>query len=208
MMPAHRSIPRGLTLLELMLALVVTALIAGAISGMMSAVTAGVSTRRDNRSTMVGASAAAARLSAYVAPSCCILDIVGSDLVLWREDSRESGTVHATEIRWLVFNAVDGTYDVCFVSFPPGWSQAARDLEDNEYTLATNWMSVLSSYQSKGWIASMPLVDGLDSVGIATDAVDPLDSRHVNFRLGFATTEGAMDVCIASTIRLHETPSS
>jgi hypothetical protein len=54
----------------------------------------------------------------------------------------------------------------------------------------------------------MPLVDGLASVAIATDAVDPLDSRHVTFRLGFATSEGAMDVSVASTIRLHETPSS
>jgi prepilin-type N-terminal cleavage/methylation domain-containing protein len=208
MIRSARPIMRGLTLLELMLALVVTALIAGAISGMMSAVTAGVSTRRDNRSTMVGASAAAARLSAYVAPSRCILGIVGSDLVLWHADSRESGTVHATEIRWLVFDAVEETYDVRFVSFPAEWSQAAKDLEDNEYTLSTNWMSVLSTYQSKGWIASMPLVDGLASVAIATDAVDPLDSRHVNFRLGFATTEGAMNVNVASTIRFHQTPSS
>lgn len=208
MIQPARPILRGLTLLELMLALVVTALIAGAISGMMSAVTAGVSTRRDNRSTMVGASAAAARLSAYVAPSCCLLDAVGSNLVLWNEDSRESETVHATEIRWLIFDAGSGTYEVRFVSFPPEWSQAAKDLEDHEYGLATNWMSVLSTYQSKGWIASMPLVDGLASVAIATDAFDPLDSRHVNFRLGFATSEGTMDVCVAATVRLHQVPSS
>jgi hypothetical protein len=67
---------------------------------------------------------------------------------------------------------------------------------------------VLSTYQSKGWIASMPLVDGLASVALATDAFDPLDSRHVNFRLGFATTEGTMDVCVPATVRLHQVPSS
>jgi len=207
MQPSHPT-RRGLTLLELMLALVITALIAGAISGMMSAVTAGVSTRRDNRSTMVGASAAAARLSAYIAPSHCILDVVGSDLVLWLDDTRESGTVHATEIRWLIFDADAGTLEVRFVSFPPEWSQAAKDLEDGEYGSATNWMSVLSTYQSKGWVASMPLIDGLDSVTISTDEVDPMDSRHVSFRLGFATSEGTMDVCVAATTRLHQAPSS
>jgi prepilin-type N-terminal cleavage/methylation domain-containing protein len=208
MTQSSRPTRRGLTLLELMLALVITALIAGAISGMMSAVTAGVSTRRDNRSTMVGASAAAARLSAYVAPSHCILDVSGPHLILWLDDTRESGTVHATEIRWLIFNAGAGTLEVRFVSFPPEWTQAAKDLEDVEYGSSSNWMSVLSTYQSKGWVASMPLIDGLDSVTISTDEVDPMDSRHVSFRLGFATTEGTMDVCVAATTRLHQAPSS
>ena len=205
----HTTSPirRGMTLLELMLALVITAMIAGAISGMMDAVSIGVSTRRDSRATMVGASAAASRLSAYIAPSRCLLSAGGSDLALWLDDSRESDTIHATEIRWLLFDSGAGEISVHFVSFPSEWSQAAKDLEDNEYASDSNWNSVLAYYQSRGWTVAMPLVDGLDSISISTDKPGALDSRHVIFNLGFQTGEGTFDVTASATISIHHQPS-
>jgi type II secretory pathway pseudopilin PulG len=208
-MIGRRRAPRrgGLTMLELMLALVVTALIAGAISGMMGAVTAGVNTRRDSRTTMVSASAAAARLSAYVSPSRCLLQTDGRNLVIWLNDERESDTVHATEIRWLVYNGVDATLDVLFVTFPDGWTQAAKDLEDKEYALGTNWMLVLDEYASKGWITALPLVDRLDDVSVTLDEASAVDSRHVNFELAFDTTEASRVVTAAAMVRLHRPPS-
>ena len=53
---------RGLSLLELILALSVTASVALAITGMMGAVSTGVEGRRDTRSVLVLANAAASRL--------------------------------------------------------------------------------------------------------------------------------------------------
>jgi hypothetical protein len=208
MIVAPRTHRRALTLLELMLALVITTLIAGAIWGMMSAVSTGVSTRRDTRSTMVGANAAATRIGAYIAPSRCILDAGSVGLVIWLNDDRESETVHATELRWMFFNADTGTLDVCFVHFPDAWSQAAKDLEDNEYTKDANWQAILSTYMSKGWIASVPLVDRLTGITVTTDQVDPLAAQHLTINLAFQTTAGAMDVPVSSTIRLHQPPSS
>jgi hypothetical protein len=207
---AHRNNPfrRAMSLLELMLALVVTAMVAGAISGMMHAVTTGVVTRRDSRSTMVGANTAAARLGAYIAPARCLLDVDGPDVVVWLNDARESGTVHATEIRWLLFDTDAGTIDVHFVDFPDGWSRSARDLEDQEYSSGTNWSTVLSSYQGKNWTSSITLVDGLDAVGVIRDETDPIDARHLMYELSFETSDGTMDIDVAATIRMHQPPSS
>ena len=198
---------RGLSLLELMLALMVTALIAGAVSGMMAAVTTGVSTRRDNRTTMVGASAASSRLGGYVAICRCVLHANGSDFVVWLNDDRESETIHATEIRWFVLDETDDEYDVHFVSFPDGWSQAAKDLEDREYTADANWMQILTAFQAKGWTASMPLVDSLDAVAVTVDDADPLDSRHTSFLLTFLTSDATTDVSVAATLRMHQPPT-
>ena len=64
--PDHKS-TRGLTSIELMIALTITALIAAAIAGMLTAVSDGVYTRGDARSVMVRANAAQTRLSAYIA---------------------------------------------------------------------------------------------------------------------------------------------
>ena len=199
---------RALTLLELMLALSITAMVATAISGMMSAVITGVSTRRDNRSLMIRANAAQARLAAYIAPSRSLLDATGSDLVLWLEDARESGTVHATEIRWLKFDATEGTIDVYFVDFPDSWQQTAKDLADRQYGANANWKMALDFYQGNGWISTLRLVDGLERVTVRTDADDALDSRHVEYELEFWTTAGSISIQVSATVRLHRPPVS
>lgn len=205
--PSRRML-HGLSLLELLLALTITVMVAGAIAAMLGAVSTGVSTRRDNRTVMVLANAAQSRLAAYIAPSQCVLAINGSNVTLWLADSRESGTVHATEIRWLLFDASRGVLTAHYVSFPESWSQAACDLEDLEYEAETDWAAVLASYQSKGWTASQDLVDTLDSVTVLADAELAMASRHLTYQLAFETDAEPVPITVAATIRLHEPPAN
>ena len=199
---------RGLSLLEMLLALSITALIAAGISSMISAVTSGVGSRRDIRTTMVRANAAQTRLAAYIVPCRSMLASNGSNLVLWLNDSRESDSVHATEIRWLLVDADQGAIDVHFVDFPDTWTQAAKDLADAEYPATADWDAVLTQYQTDGWVTTVRLVDGLDSASVRTDAVAPMDSRHVTFELGFGTDDATAPTRVSATIRLHQPPVS
>ncbi len=199
---------RGLTLLELMLALSITTIVAAAIAGMLSAVTAGVGTRRDARSVMVRAGAAQARLAAYIIPCSSLLASDGSSLVVWLEDSRASDTVHATEVRWLSYDAAAGAIDVHLVDFPDTWTQAARDLADVQYAAGADFNAVLSSYQGNGWISTLRLVDGLDSLTVTTDSANILDSRTVDYALAFQTSQTPVPVRVSATIRAHEKPAS
>jgi prepilin-type N-terminal cleavage/methylation domain-containing protein len=197
---------RGLSLLELLLAMSITAMVAAAITAMLGAVTTGVGTRRDSRTAMLLANAAQSRLSAYVAPSRCVLANQGGDLVLWLEDARAGDTVHATEIRWLRFDVGAGDIAVWYVNFPAGWSQTACDLEDDVYPMGTNWMSVLADYQARGYIAVQPLVDSLTNVSITLDQAQAMDARLVLYRLDFEAEETALPVTVAATIRQHDQP--
>lgn len=203
-----RRTRRGFTLLELLLALTVTALVGAAISAMLSAVTTGVSTRQDNRSVMVRANAAANRLGAYVAPSRSMLAAGPTDLVVWFADSRESDTVHATEIRWLKFDAVENEMVVYYVQFPALWTQTAKDLADTEYVMTSDWDDVLATFEASGWVVSMPLVDGIDGVTITLNDANAMDAQQVSFLLDFQTTDGSIDVGVASTLVYHDPPSS
>ncbi len=199
---------RGLSLLELMLALSITAMVATAVSAMMSAVVTGVSTRRDNRSLMVRANAAQTRLSAYITPSRAVLDSDGSTVVLWLEDARDGGTVHATEVRWLKHDAIKGTIDVCFVDFPDSWKQTAKDLADRQYSRDADWTAVLDSYNSNGWVSSLTLVDGLERLTVHIDADQPLDARHVEYQLDFSTSSGSVATHVSATVSTHRPPVS
>ena len=155
---------RGLTFLEFILALAVTAMVALAISGMLTSVAMGQRLRRDNRAFVIRTHALKSRLSAYIGPCRSLLACNGTDLVLWRDDSRESGSVHASEIRWIIFDAVNGELDVHFVSFPDDWTDVAKALADQEYPYDTNWSAVYAAYDADGLIASYSLLDGLESV--------------------------------------------
>jgi len=199
---------RGLSLLELILALSITAMVATAISGMMSAVITGVSSRRDNRSLMIRANAAQTRLAAYITPSRAVIEATDSDLVLWLEDAREGDTVHATEIRWLRYDPIQGTIDVCFVDFPDSWEQTAKDLADRQYDRDANWTAVLNLYLGSGWVSNVPLVDGLEGVTVRTDAARPLDSRHIDYELDFSTSRGSLSTHVSATVGLHRPPVS
>ena len=202
----------GLTLLELLMALAITAMITAAISVMVSAVSVGELSRRDNRDYIVRTYAAKSRLSAYIARSLAVLevDVNGSDAVIWLNDWRGGGTVHATEIRWLIFDGPSKTMKVYYVDFPDTWNAVMQALEDQEYALGQDWSEVLSTYDLAGYVSSMTLVDGIANVQITTDQATAIASGMISFNIEFVTASGGEPVVQDISIRIlrHEAPVS
>jgi len=198
---------RALTFLEFILALAITAMVALAITGMLTSVAMGQSLRRDNRAFIVRTHALKARLSAYIAPSRSFLMCNGTDLVLWFNDARASDSVHASEVRWLIFDSINGKLEVHYVSFPDDWTEVAKALEDLEYPSDANWPAVRSAYEANDLIAKYTLLDGLASVWITTDKAAPVDSRQVVYDLGFETEGEALPQTISATIFRHLPPT-
>ena len=204
--PGAASRRRAFTLLETLLAVSITAMIGVAMSSMMMAVTQSVTTRTDTRTMMVRSSAGQARLAAYVSPSRCVLDCSTAKLVLWFGDTRESGTVHASEVRWLIFDADAGELVVHFLSFPAIWSETKIALTDTEYAADADWDAVLADFASRDLTASLAILDGLGSLAYRTDDEDPLAARVVAVDLTFFDIEDDLTMSISDCIREHEAP--
>lgn len=206
--PIHSGLPRGLTLMEMMLALTITAMIAGAIAGMMAAVSSDVGSRRDTRSVMVRANAAQSRLSAYILPARAFLEHSTDHLVIWLNDSRASDSAHASEVRWVMFDSTSGAIDVVYISFPNNWTQSQIDLADTEYTANSNWLMVLRDFEMRDLANSIRLVDGLADCRITLDN-DPsaLASRLAGFELEFQATDSTHLVRSTFGLRLHQPPA-
>jgi hypothetical protein len=198
---------RGLTFLEFILALAITAMVALAITGMLTSVAMGQRLRRDNRAFVIRTHALKSRLSAYIAPSRSFLMCNGTDLVLWFNDSRESDSVHASEVRWLIFDSANNKLEVHYVSFPDDWTEVAKALEDQEYPYDANWPAVRSSYEANDLIARYTLLDGLASVWITTDEAAPIDSRQVFYDLDFETEGEALPQRVSATIFRYLPPT-
>ena len=185
MSPGRAQFRRGLTFIELVIALAITAMVAAAIGAMLSAVASGETSRRDNRGTVVRTYAAKTRLSAYLARCLCVLEVGDGEVVVWLNDWRSGGTVHASELRWLVFDNANKSIDVYYVDFPDDWNEVERALQDIEYLSGTDWSAVLSSYTADGYVSHMTLVDGVSSMAITTDQPAAVDSISITFDIGF-----------------------
>ena len=196
MTPLHEPTRRGLVFLEFVMALAITAMVAAAIAAMVSAVSSGELTRRDNRDYIIRAYTAKSRLSAYIARSRAVLAVNGPDAVIWLNDWRGGGTVHATEIRWLIFDNANNSIEVHYVDFPDTWTGVDQALEDLEYASGQDWWAVLSAYTDAGHTSSMTLVDGVDTVQIATAG------SAITFDIEFKTAAGGDTVRQVITIRI------
>ncbi len=199
---------RGLTLLEMMLATSITAVIATAIASMMAAATDSLSSRDDGRQSAIRLATMQVRLGAYIAPSCCLLDKGNEQIILWFEDSRESNTVHASEIRWIQFNELDNELIVKFVVFPQEWSQSMVDAADLECNSLTDYDVLLDSFEANNLIDSFPLVDSITACTFWTNTQSPIEATQISTRFTLANEfEQTSDSLIDETIRLHQPPS-
>ena len=198
---------RGLSLLETLLAISITAVIGVAISALMAAAANSLSSKDDGRSTAIRLATTNIRLGAYIAPSLCVLDKSNNHITLWFEDSRTSNTVHASEIRWITFDSGTKTLSVKFVDFPASWSQSIVDEADSECNSLTDYASVLSSFESSEYITTVPLVDSIETCNFWINQPNPVEATRVSIRFSLASVFGVTkDSMIDESIRLHVTP--
>jgi hypothetical protein len=199
---------RGLSLLELILTIGITSVVGAAVASMMAAATNSLTTKDDGRQTAILLATTQVRLGAYIAPARCILDKSNTYLTIWTDDSRESNTVHSSEIRWIRFDPTSNLLSVFFVDFPEEWSQSMIDAADVECNESTDYESLLLGFQSDDLVDSIPLVDAMASCTFWTNDSNPLDATRVCVRFSFSSSSGeTSDSLVDETIRVHISPS-
>ena len=203
----HAGTRRGFTLLETILAISITAMVGAGIATMMAVLGSDASMQYDLRSVLVRSSAAQSRLSAYIAPARCLLEADAGALVLWFDDSRESDTIHASELRWITHDPITRRVNVEFVSFPASWSQSARALTDTEYGLSTNWNVVRNEFDARDLLVSAPLIDDVETIAFQPNDAPLIDAQVVETEIAMATSADSIQVTLTESIRMHHPPT-
>ena len=121
--------------------------------------------------------------------------------------TRESGTVHASEVRWFQFDEVEGVIDVYFTSFPDSWRETQKEKADDEYRLDVDWGAVLASYQAKGLIGTNRVVDGVETFAIQFNAMNEIDATVLTFSLGLTAQDGVVDTRTTHAFADHQKPT-
>lgn len=209
--PAARRALRGLTVLEFLLAIMITALIAVAMGMMISAVARTVEADQHGRETIVRSQALNVRLGSYITPSLCVLDASSrpESIVIWLEDSRQSDTVHLTEIRWIERESATGAVVVHYVKFPDGMSQIEKDTLDVEVPVAgADWWAALTTMQALGYTEKTRLCDGVASFEVAHSTTTTQARKIVTATMTLNADLGGETVVLVASIREYKEPTS
>ncbi|MFO1539973.1 MAG: type II secretion system protein J, partial [Chloroflexota bacterium] len=161
MIAARTVARRGLTLVELLVSIAVTALVAASVASTVSAVGVGLRGQDDSAQEVARLARAQARIADHLYRARMILSQSATVATLWVPSEEFDGSadnaarydaIHGRELRWYVVDRANGTI-------------LAQRLSDqanaSEYPLSTDWSALRSSLAAPGALASAPVVDGV-----------------------------------------------
>lgn len=203
---------RGMTLLEVMLAIAVMSMVGLGTTGMMSALTTGMVEQHDTRSSMLRAGLSQARLSSYVSRSRCLIDIESNRLVLWLEDSDGDDVIDATEVRWVSWNTDVETLMINWVTDEQG--DTLEDPYSNPITI--DWWQEWNRLKQIAGLnpGSLDLVSSVANWTFTTDQISNPTARRkaamarkiVEAIYELHIADDRIEHCLGDSIRMHDPP--
>ncbi|MCH2141663.1 MAG: prepilin-type N-terminal cleavage/methylation domain-containing protein [Phycisphaerales bacterium] len=207
-----KRIRRGMTLLELLLAVSVTSTVALGIVGMMDALTNGIIDQRDTRASILRAGLSQTRVSSYIARARCLLDLEDHRVVMWLEDTDGDEAVDGTEVRWLEWSP---THDVLSIH----WFADPAELLDTPLSELEDidWWTLKSTYETTSGLKHGALDLAASIANWSFDVGPYTDPRQRRLaaqqqRTVLATydlnVEGSIRThCMGESMRRHQQPS-
>lgn len=176
----RRHMCRGLTLLELLLALAGTAVIGSAVAALLTGVIYGTATDKDMRSLITRQMALKARVEAEVRESRMLLDAGADYLILWSRDSDEDGSPSKAEIQVIEYDAVMDRV----MRYAP-----AALIVDVDYALTDDFRTATDSYKGDSTFPGERWAEQITSLDFTLDDIDPQLAKLVSFRFGMSGGE-------------------
>jgi Prokaryotic N-terminal methylation motif len=164
----------GLTLVEMLMALAITAMIGAAIASMLSAVAYGTSSSRDIRSLVVKNKTLGARITAAVRGSVQLLDAADGYVVLWTKDINSSGVPDLLELQRIELDSATGK----LTSYTPDPSAT-----DVAYLMTDDFDTISTSLIGTGELVGELWASGVGQWTVTLDNADPLAAGLISFRL-------------------------
>ncbi len=161
--PTRARAPLGVTLIELLLAIAITAMIALGVASMMTAVSTVAETDREARSALLRSLAVREAMRAYVEESLCVLQISADNhtVAIWLEDDSSPGLVNLTELRLLRFEPATNTIVSERITFPDAWHPVAKQQADAIVSKAMDPIATMKAYADLSMTTTTTLASGI-----------------------------------------------
>lgn len=200
---------RGLTLIELLVALSITVVGGVAIMTAITAVARAMIGMNDARSALQRSVTLHARLRSY---SDMMLSVVsaeeGRGFVVWLEDTTPGGTMHLDEMRVFRYDAASRELRAERIEWPESMTAEERDAANLELTRHEDFFGLFESQALLGRVRSSVLADGFGGVEVSHDALTLAEAERVRLWLWFDRgADEALEILVALGIENHKAPA-
>lgn len=182
----HRS-RLGVSLVELMLAIAVTAMVALGVASMMTTVGSVAEADREARSALLRTHAARQAVRAYVEESLAVLQVSedGTKVALWLEDDLGPNLVNLLEVRVLEYDPAAKVIKSRRFSMPDAWHEARKQSTNSVSPASSNFIAMFDAFAMGGMIAETTLVSGVAEAVWEPSDETPTDAKRLRLRVRF-----------------------
>jgi len=199
----------GLTLIELMIAIAITAMIGAAIGIVMTAAGRNLSRVSEVRSALQRSHAMHARLRAYTDAAFTILDEDPTQgFAVWLHDDNTGGTINLTELRIVWYDFAAETLRVEWFVFPIGLTGPEQQAMDRELSVGTDYFIEMELLRALGQTSEILIADGVAAFDLAHDAVSFIDAKRLRAGVSLrVSTDETQDMLFTIGINGHTVPN-
>ncbi|GAB4552704.1 MAG: hypothetical protein Tsb0013_15060 [Phycisphaerales bacterium] len=197
---------RGLTTLELLVALGVTSITGLGVAMVITSVSRGVSDMNTMRGAMQRAASSHARLRVYTDTSLCLLAQDDRGFALWAHDERRNGVVNVSELRVFWVLPEEGEVRTEYVAFPQEMGEVERAALDIVVAESEDPFQAMLAQRVLGFTEQTVLADGVTSARITHTEADPRDSTRFRVLVGFDGGAETQELLMAVGLPQHRRP--
>ena len=182
----------GFTVIELLIASVITSMVAAAVISTMQAVTGSMEQQDLAADAMARAARAEARLADHVNRARLVLAQDADEVTLWlptepftssATNTRDYDAINANELAWYVMDASTGNLTLKYLT---------NRTDRTTYGLSTNWSSLRTTLQMQQKLTSVSVIDGLAAGQFRVEDADPCSSGRFTFDCTMTDARGGL----------------
>jgi type II secretory pathway pseudopilin PulG len=193
--PSGGRRPGGFTMMETLLAIMLSSLVGLVVASMLGAVGSGTQAQNDIRRASVKRQVAIARLGAALRGGTMVLGGNGEHLVLWKGDVRDNDLPNLSELLRVEWDPE--TKELWMYQAPP----TLTDGQDTPYALSTNFSNVTASLAGSAQFPGRVLLQGVSDWNLELDQDVFQQARLIRLHLTLEQPSGPEPAVIVVALR-------
>lgn len=204
--PKKCRIMGGFTLLEMLIALSITALIGMCIAIMINSMAAGTAGQQDGRRHLVRLQALESRLLSKFHPAACILEAGNGYVVYWTGDANINNAVELNELGMLELNTTTHTLQEYTTVFPGNFSLSDIASANTQYAASTSWYAAAQTAKATSYFPASAVAHNMTGFKVTLDNATATAARLATFHLDLSDGQVTRSGMVAVAIRAWQAP--
>jgi hypothetical protein len=210
----HSRHPRrraaGLTLVELVIGLTITAVIACILAILIHATAVGTNTQQDGRRLLVRFQSIRSAIANDLSNAHCILDVGTNYIIYWIGDDPAgvvppNNAVNLSELRMLQVDG-SGNLNLYRVQWPASFKTADILSADQTYSATSNWYSAVQAAATAGYLVPTKLATNATSLTATLDSGSIPSARLITLNITLNDTVATRTIALSTAVRSPTAP--